>query len=217
MCLYTVIPTLIVRLLGVGVFRQAAADRGILLTFDDGPDPDYTPQLLDLLQEHGIKATFFVLGRKAEQYPQLIARMHEEGHLIGLHNYVHRANGLMSPRSVRRQLEQSADVIEHITGQRPVYYRPPWGVINMFDFMLLGRFRMVLWSIIVGDWRSRGGKGKIKRRLLSRLKDGAVIVLHDSGETLGANRDAPAHMLEALHECIDEIAARGYSFLRVDE
>ncbi|MCZ8516693.1 hypothetical protein O9H85_30810 [Paenibacillus filicis] len=87
----------------------------------------------------------------------------------------------------------------------------------MFDFLLLTRFRLILWSIIVGDWKSRGGKQKVKNRLISKLKDGAVIVLHDSGQTLGADWDAPSHMLEALEEFVSEALSKGYSFMRVDE
>jgi peptidoglycan/xylan/chitin deacetylase (PgdA/CDA1 family) len=214
---YTVIPTLVIRLFGMGAYKEGTAGRGIALTFDDGPDSEYTPQLLDLLKKHQIKATFFVLGSKAEQHPDLIRRMHEEGHLVGIHNYVHWSNALMTPKRVRLQLDYSVNVIEKIIGERPKYYRPPWGVINIFDFLLMKRFRMILWSIIVGDWRSRGGKRKIKKRLLSKLKDGAIIVLHDSGQTFGADRDAPTYMLEALHEFISEALVKGHTFLRVDE
>ncbi len=76
---------------------------------------------------------------------------------------------------------------------------------------------MVLWSIIVGDWNSRGGKDKIGQRLLSQLRDGAVILLHDSGQTLGADQDAPRHMLEALEEFLEQTSLQGYSFVTIDE
>lgn len=215
--MYTVIPTFVIRLFGIGVYKKGTAGCGIALTFDDGPDPEYTPRLLEILKQYKIKATFFVLGSKAEQYPELIKQMDEDGHLIGIHNYVHWANAFMTPKKVRLQLNDSVNAIERIIGVKPVFYRPPWGVINIFDFLLMKRFRMILWSIIVGDWRSSGGKRKIKHRLLSRLKDGAVIVLHDSGQTFGADCDAPGHMLEALQEFIAEALSNGYSFLRVDE
>lgn len=214
--IYTIIPTMLVRLFGLGVYREGRAERCMFLTFDDGPDPHYTPQLLDLLRRYDIKATFFVLGSNAEKYPDLVRRMHEEGHLIGLHNYSHWANAVMTPRRVRRQIENAVKAVESITGEKPVYYRPPWGVINLFDFLLLKQFRMVLWSLIVGDWRSRGGKVKIKHRLVSRVKNGSVIVLHDSGRTLGANTDAPGFMLQALQEFLDEMTEKQYTFLRVD-
>jgi peptidoglycan/xylan/chitin deacetylase (PgdA/CDA1 family) len=215
--IYTIIPTLCIRIFGLGAYRKHSSSQGIALTFDDGPDPQYTPQLLDLLKRYQVKATFFVLGSKAKKYPELIARMQQEGHLVGIHNFVHWANALMSPWKVRLQLSHSVAVIEAITGEKPVYYRPPWGIINLFDFFLLKRFRLVFWSIIVGDWRSSVGKRKIKQRLLSRLRDGAVIVLHDSGQTFGANQDAPVYMLEALHDFIQQAIVNGYSFVRIDE
>jgi peptidoglycan/xylan/chitin deacetylase (PgdA/CDA1 family) len=217
LCIYTILPTLIVRLFGFGAYKKTRVERSMALTFDDGPDPEYTPLLLDILQRYQVKATFFVLGSKAEKCPELIIRMHREGHLIGVHNYAHWTNAIMTPWRVRKQIKHSVDIIEQIIGEKPVYYRPPWGVINLFDFLLLKQFRLVLWSIIVSDWRSRGGKYKIKQKLLANLRDGAVIVLHDSGQTFGANQDAPFYMLEALGEFIEETVSKGYSFLRIDE
>lgn len=213
---YTVIPTLLMRIFGIGAYPKSI-ESGIALTFDDGPDPKYTPILLDLLQKHNVKATFFVLGSKAERSPELILRMHREGHLIGLHNYVHRTNGLMMPWKVRRQLEQAAEAVKKITGESPQYYRPPWGIVNAFDFFLSKRFHIVLWSLIVGDWLKKTGKDKIKKRLITQLSTGSVIVLHDSGETFGADEDAPVHMLEALDEFLIETTHRGFTFVRVDE
>ncbi|EGL16933.1 polysaccharide deacetylase family protein [Paenibacillus sp. HGF7] len=165
---YTLVPTFLIRRLGYGVFKSRTESPCAALTFDDGPDPQYTPQLLDLLARKGTRATFFVLGAKAEHYPDLIRRMHEEGHLVGLHNYMHHSNALMTPWKVRRTLEHSADVIERITGIRPVHYRPPWGVFNVFDFLLIRKFRIVLWSMAAFDWRSRGGTDKIKRKLIGK-------------------------------------------------
>jgi peptidoglycan/xylan/chitin deacetylase (PgdA/CDA1 family) len=214
--IYTIIPTLAIRIFGLGVHKEAKG-RGIALTFDDGPDPEYTPQLLDLLSKYKIKATFFVLGSKAEKHPELIVRMHREGHLIGVHNYLHLSNALMTPWKVRLQLKHSIETIEKIIGVTPVHYRPPWGIFNIFDFLLFRRFRVVLWSLIVGDWVSRGGAQKIKKRLLAKLKNGDVIVLHDSGQTFGANKDAPFYMLQALNDFLEETSQQGYEFLRVDE
>jgi peptidoglycan-N-acetylglucosamine deacetylase len=216
LCVYTIIPTLIIHLLLLGIHKKSKG-HGISLTFDDGPDPVYTPQLLDLLNKYHVKATFFVLGSKAERYPELITRMHQEGHLVGVHNYLHRANALMTPWKVRIQLQHSIRTIEKIIGITPIHYRPPWGIFNIFDFLLFKRFRVVLWSLIVGDWDSKGGAQKIKKRLLSKLKKGDVIVLHDSGQTFGADIDAPSHMLQALNDFLEETSRQGYEFYRVDE
>ena len=103
--LYTILPTILVRLFGIWMHTKKELGNGIALTFDDGPDPEFTPSVLDLLKKYQIKATFFVLGSKAENYPQLISRIHQEGHLIGIHNYVHWANAFMTPNKVRKQLD----------------------------------------------------------------------------------------------------------------
>lgn len=213
---YTVIPTILIRTFGLGV-HKAREGEGIALTFDDGPDPEFTPQLLDLLDRYHIKATFFVLGSKAEQYPYLIRRMHNEGHLIGIHNYSHRSNAIMSPWKVRLQLKHAVRTIENITGATPLHYRPPWGVFNIFDILLFTRFRVVLWSLIVRDWVSTGSAEKIRDRLLSNYKNGDIIVLHDSGDTLGADADAPTFMLLALQALLDQAVREGYEFVRIDE
>jgi peptidoglycan/xylan/chitin deacetylase (PgdA/CDA1 family) len=214
--IYTVIPTVLIRLFGLGAYKGTNG-KGIALTFDDGPDPEYTPQLLDLLKHYNIRATFFVLGAKAEEHPDLIRRIHMEGHLVGVHNFRHRSNALMTPWKVRGQLRQSVRTIENIIGITPVHYRPPWGVFNIFDIFLFHKFRVVLWSLIVGDWISRGGTQRIKKRLLVKIKHGDVIVLHDSGQTFGADEDAPAFMIRALSEVLEETLKQGYAFTRLDE
>ncbi len=218
LALYTVLPWIMTRVFGIGVMREGKGSKEVAFTFDDGPDPVYTPLLLDLLRKRGIKGTFFILGAKAQEYPELILRMHREGHLIGIHNYNHMSNWLMLPWTVqRRQVERSADIVESITGVRPVYYRPPWGIINLFDYFLRKRYTIVLWSVMVQDWRSRIGTDRMKTVLLDRIRDGSIVLLHDSGDTFGADRDAPGYMLRALEEVIDELEERGYRYLRVDE
>jgi peptidoglycan/xylan/chitin deacetylase (PgdA/CDA1 family) len=214
---YTVLPYLLTSLFDFGVFRKGSQSSCIALTFDDGPDRRYTPQLLDLLKKHQVKATFFVVGKKAADNPDLIQRMNQEGHLIGLHNYVHRSNWTMSPWRIKRELDQSADIVERITGTRPAYYRPPWGLLALFDFFLLKEYRIILWSLMTGDWRSKGGSAKVKNGILNKVKKGDVILLHDSGETWGANFDAPAYTIEALQDVLGELSRLGFSFVRIDK
>jgi peptidoglycan/xylan/chitin deacetylase (PgdA/CDA1 family) len=109
-----------------GVFHKGTSKNQVAFTFDDGPHPRYTPELLDLLQDYQVKATFFVLGSQADLHPDLIRRMHREGHQIGIHNYNHTSNWLMLPWTVRRDhMERTADIIESIIGKRPDHYRPP--------------------------------------------------------------------------------------------
>ncbi|WCK54057.1 polysaccharide deacetylase family protein [Aneurinibacillus sp. Ricciae_BoGa-3] len=214
---YWAVPGIITRIFGIGIFRKSEGGREIALTFDDGPDPSFTPLLLDLLQKYGVKATFFVLGSQAKTYPELIARMHEEGHLIGMHNYVHRTNWLMFPWTVKRQLQETAAIIEDITGKKPAFYRPPWGLLNLFDFRLRKQYQLILWSVMAGDWSCKGGSERIRRQLLKKMKSGSVICLHDSDKAFGADANSPTYMLEALEDVLKEIYFRNYICKRIDE
>ncbi|MEK5257467.1 polysaccharide deacetylase family protein [Paenibacillus sp. FSL F4-0125] len=217
--LYMMVPFLITRILGWGVASKGDAAKGIAFTFDDGPDPCYTPELLDLLHEHDVKATFFVLGKKAEQYPDLIKRMHREGHQIGIHNYSHVPNWIYSPWTNRRkQVDRTADIVERITGERPILYRPPWGLLNLGDLAFLRRsYQIVLWSVMVGDWKASVSAKQLKHDLLKKIKPGSIITLHDSGDTLGADREAPLNMITGLEQVLSDVQLQGLNCLRVDE
>lgn len=215
--LYAFIPGVITRLFGFRVFRHGVSKDNFALTFDDGPDPIYTPKLLDLLELYGAKATFFVVGSNAEKYPELVQRMHEEGHLIGIHNYVHKTNWLMAPATVKKQIQKTTKIIHDITGVTTHYYRPPWGIVNLFDFAKRNETQIVLWSAMFGDWRQRIGADRLTKRMMKKLRGGEVFLLHDCGTTLGANSDAPVQMLIALERVLQEAQQRGLQSIRIDE
>lgn len=214
---YAFIPGMISRIFGYRVFRKGIGKSEFALTFDDGPDPKFTPMLLDMLQRYGAKATFFVVGSNAERYPELIKRMHDEGHLIGIHNYVHKTNWLMRPATVRRQIQRTTDIIYNITGEKSTYYRPPWGIVNLFDISKRRQVQIVLWSAMFGDWREKLGADRLAEKMISRLNPGEVMLLHDSGATLGADPDAPQNMLLALERTLLEAESRGLHSIRVDQ
>lgn len=215
--LYAFIPGLITRIFGFRVFKHGTGDKQFALTFDDGPDPKYTPQLLDLLKRFGAKATFFVVGSNAEKHPDLLKRMHEEGHLIGIHNYVHKTNWLMGPAAVKKQIQKTNKIIHDVTGINTHYYRPPWGIVNLFDFANRDNTQIVLWSAMFGDWRQKVGADRLTERMLKKLRGGAVFLLHDCGATLGANNEAPAEMITALERVLEEAEQRGLQSIRIDD
>ncbi|WP_397538902.1 polysaccharide deacetylase family protein [Rummeliibacillus pycnus] len=215
--MYTVLPYILTSVLGLGVTKKRKSSGKIAITFDDGPNPIYTPVVLDVLKKYDVQATFFVHGSKAAMHPELLLRMQREGHLIGIHNYVHRANWLMSPWGVKKQLDQSSKIIEGITGTKPIYYRPPWGLVNLFYPTLLKDYKIILWSVMARDWKSVGGSERIKNELLTKIKKGDIILLHDNGETFGADLDAPKNTIQALDEVLQELVPKGYQFCRVDE
>ena len=213
---YAFIPSLISRLFGFRVFRRGRSDTQFALTFDDGPDPHYTPRLLYLLRQHQAKATFFVVGEHATSHPELIQRIHEEGHLIGIHNYIHKTNWLMRPRTVRDQIQRTGQIIHEVTGVKTCYYRPPWGIMNLFDFFSKKERKIVLWSSMFEDWRSRVGAQRLTERMLKELRGGEVMLLHDRGTTLGADAHAPEQMLQALEVVLQEAERLGLQSVRVD-
>ncbi|MFD0674133.1 polysaccharide deacetylase family protein [Cohnella sp. GCM10027633] len=214
--IYAFLPALISRTFGFRVFRRGKTEREVALTFDDGPDPEYTPRLLDLLKRHGATATFFVVGENADRHPDIIKRIHEEGHVLGIHNYVHKSNWIMRPSTVKKQIQRTSETIARVTGVVPTYYRPPWGIVNVFDYAKLGHLQIVLWSAMFGDWREKVGADKLYRRMRSKLKPGEVLLLHDCGTTFGADRDAPANTISALSRILEDGAKLGLSFVGID-
>ncbi|MDG0812050.1 polysaccharide deacetylase family protein [Cohnella rhizosphaerae] len=214
---YAFLPGFISRMFGFRVFSKGIADREIALTFDDGPHPVYTPRLLDLLKAHGAHATFFVVGAHAEKHPDIVRRMYEEGHDIGIHNYVHRSNWIMGPVSVRRHVVRTGDIVERITGMRPRYYRPPWGIVNVFDFIGRGKPQIVLWTALFGDWKLKVGAERLYGKIRRKLQPGAVLLLHDCGDTFGADPDAPANTIDAVGRILEDGKREGLRFVGIGE
>ncbi|GGE34205.1 polysaccharide deacetylase familiy protein [Pullulanibacillus camelliae] len=214
--LYAILPTVIMRTFAIGLFKQSTVKGKVALTFDDGPDPRYTPELLDVLRTYNVQATFFVVGENAERYPEIIKRMHNEGHAIGIHHYQHRNNWFLTPAGTRQQCVQTAEIIQQITGKTPDYYRPPWGALNLFTFWAARPFKIVIWSAILGDWKLNLGKERLTERLHAHIHDGAVIVLHDANNTPGADDGAAAHTVAALKAFLPEVY-KAYDFITIDE
>ena len=212
---WTALPTIHARSFAKKVKKRGPGRPEIALTFDDGPDPSYTPLLLDTLKQYNIKATFFVIGEKAKLYPDLIRRMEEEGHEVGIHNNRHISNWLLSPSLLEKQLIQAADCVESITGKRVTLYRPPWGHFNPFTLQKAQLFNTIMWTSIPGDWKKSMTAEMLFRKLCLARSNGAIITLHDSGETLGAYEKAPMMMIDALHLFLSDQESAAFSFVTV--
>ena len=197
---------------GVAEYRgQAAAVSGpadskkIALTFDDGPHPYYTEQLLDGLKERGVKATFFVLGKHAQQYPELVKRMSEEGHLVGNHTYSHIQLGQDNHEKFKQELIKTNQLLKELTGQEIQYVRPPYGTWDKRFEQELNMFP-VLWTIDPLDWSSRNVEN-IVYKVESKAKENAIILMHDEYKTT----------VTAAFRIIDELQTQGYEFVTVEE
>lgn len=218
--LYALLPTALARLCHVGVVWRVPEGGGqVAITFDDGPDPVYTPQVLKILKQFNARACFFVLGEKARAFPELVARIHAEGHEVASHGYKHRIPWLLGPRATARDIRETNEIITRITGQQPRLYRPPWGMFNIFSLLYrwIDGQRVVLWSFMSWDWGRRSTPRSITRQVLSRVADGSILVFHDSDGTPGAASGAPVKMLSALPLIIAELQKRGLTITPLAE
>ena len=184
----------------------------VALTFDDGPNPRATPAVLDALARAGAPATFFVLGRHTDRWPELVRRAADEGHQLGNHGYAHRALHRRTPGYVRRDLALGAAAIERAAGVRPRLFRAPHGFRSPWVTPIarsLGQ-RTVGWSLGVWD-TERPGPAEIARRVLAGVRPGAIVLLHDGdGYDPGGDRTQTALALPAI---IDGLRGRGYELV----
>lgn len=216
--LYSVVPNVLTRVWHWPVMSRLKDEKFVALTFDDGPDPTYTPRLLDVLQESQVRATFFVIAEKAVRHPEIIHRMQAEGHEIQIHGYTHAFVPLLSPLRALKQVRKSAVLMEDRFGLRAAFYRPTWGLLNLWTlvFVLLQQtYRLVTWSIMVGDWRNVEAEELLKRIRL-RLHPGAILVLHDSDETFGAVPGAPEQVIQLIPDLAKLVRDHGYQFTTLE-
>jgi len=187
----------------------------LALTFDDGPNPNNTPRLLDILAERNIKATFFVIGRRVRRFRDLVERTANDGHEIGNHGDHHVPLSFLPRSVIRRELAVCGHLVEGVTGQQPRFMRPPMGWFN--DKVLAVAREMgyepVIGSIHPQDSRQPGLE-VILRRVRRRIDPGAIIILHDGGWRIGVDRNQTLHAVETL---TDELLADGYEFQTLSE
>lgn len=196
---------------GAGGFLKASAGEEkleaavVALTFDDGPNARYTEALLDGLKERGVRASFFLLGECIEGNEEIVQRMKEEGHLIGVHGLYHADLTKETPENAYAQVEETRKRIEEVTGQSPEYVRPPYGSWSE----ALGEeiaMEPVFWSVDSIDWKLKN-TAKIVNQVVKDTKSGDIILMHDEFAT----------SVEAALQIIDNLQAKGYTFVTVDE
>ena len=211
---YSIIPTFYYKFKGTPIVNNIDEKKFLSLTFDDGPDKKYTGELLDLLKNYNIKATFFVVAKFAEENYELIKRIEEEGHTIGLHSLEHKNALLNGPLYTNKEFEESLKIMDKINVNIKSF-RPPWGHLNLLTIRNLKKFNLnlVLWDVIIGDWKADITSDEISRRLLSQSKNKSIICLHDGR---GKN-EAPKRTIEALEKTIPVWIEEGYKFLKVGE
>ena len=186
------------------------------LTFDDGPYPPYTGRLLDVLKEKKIRATFFLVGEQARMHPDLVRRMVDEGHTVGLHAFRHRDFLKLTEEEKEKDLQQGKEILQSITGKKPNYWRPPHGFRDSSVMKIASAkdLQVVNWSVIPRDWTGID-KQEIYNRVMDKAEDGAVVLLHDGDSPLyKASRQAT---VDAVGPLIDSLREKGYHLVSLEE
>lgn len=213
--IYALIPDIWFRFFSPLVLKRGDVSRKyIFFTFDDGPHPVYTSQILDILEEKNVKATFFFLGKKAQKFPEIIRLVKEKGHAIGSHGYSHRPIWLLPPSIIKDEFEKTDNIIYSILGEYPKYIRPPWGGFNlgMMRFLNSRKRTLVLWSLDSRDWQRNIGVDDIVERVIKKIKPGDIILFHD-----GRWEDISKKTAEALPPIIEKLKERGYEISPLPE
>lgn len=186
----------------------------VALTFDDVPDPRFTPQILEALSKEGVRATFFVVGHRVKKHPDLLQRIHNEGHIIGNHSYSHPQFGNKSVIQFQKEIERTEQLIYELVGYRPRLIRPPYGEIteNQVRWAKQHNYKLVNWNVDSLDWKGLN-KEKVKQNVLGSAGPGSIILMHGGGGT-GSNL---AGAVEALPDIIQELQAKGYQFVTLPQ
>lgn len=198
------------------VIGRGPRDRGLYLTFDDGPNPRATERILDVLKRERVPATFFMVGRYVERYPELARAVAAAGCGIGNHTYTHSKLALLGPARIAQEIGRAHGAIVDLTGVRPYAFRAPHGYRNPFVRRAVARYDYRVFGWTVGVWDSeRPDAEVIRARVRRRARAGAILLLHDGdGYQPAGDRTQTA---EALPGIIDDCREMGYDFRDLDQ
>lgn len=181
----------------------------IAFTFDDGPRPKITEEILDVLKENNAKATFFILGYNGKKNMKVLKRIKDEGHTIANHSYSHPNFSKLSMKDIKKELQLTQDIIFEVTGEKGKYFRPPYGVLNKKQKQELKKdmgLESVMWNLCPEDWKKTSDVAYIQDYLLKSSKENGVVLLHDNLKNL-----------EAIKKVIPILKEQGYDFVGIDE
>jgi peptidoglycan/xylan/chitin deacetylase (PgdA/CDA1 family) len=197
------------------IWRGPGHEPRMALTFDDGPHPEFTPRLLEILTKLDVTATFFVIGKHVERHVSIAEAIRDRGHELANHTYTHRLLPVLSRTNIREEIEKTHDVIGSIQGRPTRWIRPPMGlatahVLNVVEEM---QYHAVVGDVYPRD-PHRPGRDKIVRRILDRSRNGSIVILHDSGTTERVDR---SQTLDAVATVVPRLRDRGYRFCTLSE
>lgn len=195
--------------LGVTYSRVRTNLPYIAMTYDDGPHPQNTPRLLDMLRERNIKATFYVIGRSVNLYPQITRRIVAEGHEIGNHTWTHRNLKTLSSAEVRKELNRTRDIIVSTCGVKPRTMRPPYGALRQDQRSWIYKeygYPTILWSVDPEDWK-RPGISVVTSRIVNNTRNGGIVLAHDLHKPT----------VDAMPGTLDGLLRKGFKFVTVSQ
>jgi peptidoglycan/xylan/chitin deacetylase (PgdA/CDA1 family) len=180
----------------------------VALTFDDGPHPVFTPQILRILEDHGVPATFFVVGRNGEKNPELLRLAKEKGHALGNHTFSHTRITAVTNGRLKEEIERTREIIFLETGVYTQLFRPPFGAFDARSLAEVAHrdLEVVLWSVDSRDWATHS-IGDIRRNVEKRVHPGAIILMHDVHQ----------QTVEALPGLLEFLKGKGYTFVTIPE
>ena len=210
---YSIIPTLRSKL-AYRLDKRISSEKKLFLTFDDGPNPRYTYEILDLLKKYNINASFFMVASFAKANPAIVRRIQEDGHAIGLHSLEHKNALWKTPFYTKTDFDKSMQIMDKL-GVQIRFFRPPWGHFNLAMNRQIKKYRLqtVLWDTMAEDWRGKTTSQEITNKLLKRTQNGSIICLHDGR---GKN-EAPGRTVAALKQVLPDWVSKGYRFLTVED
>ncbi len=195
-----------------GMYRSVKTDRKqIALTFDDGPHPHLTPQILRILERYHAKATFFMIGKNVVNYPQAAKDVIQAGHEVGNHTFSHEHLANLNPSSLLQEVGKCEDVLEELCEYRPHLFRPPEGAdnVDIRHCIQENDYTMILWSIDTRDWECKN-EAEIVHRVLNAIQPGDIVLMHDY---IGRSSQTP----QALEILLPELIDQGYELVTVSE
>ena len=191
------------------------SEKVVALTFDDGPDEVFTPQVLDILKKYDVKATFFLIGEKVPYNKQIVKREKEEGHEIGNHTYTHINAAKKTKSEIESEVTKTQEAIKEITGEYPTLFRPPYRALSrdLCQVVKSKNMNIILWSNIdVRDW-SNPGVNSIVSTIENKVENGNIIILHDYNTV----RNDKSQTIQALEIVIPKLKEKGYKFVTISE
>ena len=200
------------------IYKVRTNEKLVALTFDDGPHPVFTNELLDLFKEKGIKATFFVTGKNIEKHNNIINRMIAEGHELGNHSYSHNNLIFKKKNKIKEEIQKTDSLLRELGVKGDIHFRPPFGRLLFAASAVLASLnkKVIMWNVPTKDFKEND-PNVILKRIYKRIKPGSIIVLHDSGVERPGKRIDRIVTITVVKKLIDELLKKGYKFRTVSE